>query len=284
MSFRFDQFSKCAFSEMKSITRYKYIRSLSVAAAMVALAASWAPNAEAAPGIYENIPNPATNETIAWKTRLALATNMTAALENDTGSSNQTASSSTVASAVGHTNAPNTLDDHYRLVIGDQLSFQIIEDKDDPAHLTVTDSGDLQIPYLGRYPATGKTCKELAEALKVELEKKYYKQATVIIAVDLKPRSRGKIYLVGAITAPGPQELSSDETLTVSKAILRAGGLTGFADGKDVKITRSSGTGSGGEKSFVVNVTEIYVKGKTENDLSLQPGDLIFVPERMIRF
>jgi polysaccharide export outer membrane protein len=247
---------------------------------LIALVGSWALNAHAGAGIYENFPNPATNETIKY----AVVTNMAAAVENAAGSSNHVASSSLTASAAGHTNVPNMLDDHYRLVIGDQLSFQIIEDKDDPVHLTVTDSGDLQIPYLGRYPATGKTCKELAEALKMELEKKYYKQATVIIAVDLKPRSRGKIYLVGAITAPGPQELSSDETLTVSKAILRAGGLTGFADGKDVKITRSNGTAAGGEKSFIVNVTEIYEKGKTENDLPLQPGDLIFVPERMIRF
>ena len=77
----------------------------------------------------------------------------------------------------------------------------------------VTDSGDVQLPYIGRYPAVGKTCKELALALKTELEKDYYKQATVIVAVDSKPRSRGKIYLTGAIGAPGPQDISSDVRL-----------------------------------------------------------------------
>ena len=182
------------------------------------------------------------------------------------------------------TNAFNVLDDQYRLVMGDQLSFQIIEDRDDPVHLVVTDSGDLQVPYIGRYPAIGKTCKELAQALKVELEKDYYKQATVVIAVDAKPRSRGKIYIVGAVGAPGPQEISSDETLTASKAILRAGGLTGFANGKNVKVTRSTGDGSNDEKTFIVNVSQVFEKGKTEDDLVLQPGDLIYIPERMIRF
>jgi protein involved in polysaccharide export with SLBB domain len=183
-----------------------------------------------------------------------------------------------------YTNAANMLDDKYRLAIGDQLSFQIIEDEDDPVHLVVTDSGDLQVPYIGRYPAVGKTCKELALALKVELEKEYYKQATVIIAVDLKPESRGKIYLVGAVRDPGPEDISSDEALTVSKAILRAGGFTDYADQKNVKVTRSTGTGHGDEKTFIVNVSQIFEKGNNEDDLTLQPGDLIFVPERMIRF
>lgn len=178
----------------------------------------------------------------------------------------------------------NVLDDKYRMTIGDQLSFQIIEDEEDPKLLTVTDSGDLQVPYIGRFPAVGKTCKELAAALKIELEKEYYIQATVIVAVDSKPRSRGKIYLVGAIRAPGPQDISSDEQLTVSKAILRAGGFGEFADQKNVRITRGSGTGPDDKQSFLVNVAHIFEKGKTEEDLVLKPGDLIFIPERMIRF
>ncbi len=191
---------------------------------------------------------------------------------------------STTTGVTGETNQLNVLDDKYRLAIGDTLSFKIIEDEDDPKILVVTDSGDLEVPYIGRYPAVGKTCKELAQQLKVELEKEYYIRATVVVAVDSKPKSRGKIYIVGAINSPGPLDISGDETLTVSKAILRAGGLTTFANGKEVRVTRSSGPHPNDEKTFTVNVTEIFEQGKTENDLPLQPGDLIFVPERMIRF
>ena len=189
------------------------------------------------------------------------------------------------ADATGsHTNLVNVLDDKYRLQIGDQVSFQIIEDEEDPKGLVVTDSGDLQVPYIGRFAAVGKTCKELAAALKVQLEKDYYKQATVVVAVDLKPRSRGKVYLVGAIRAPGAEEISSDETLTVSKAILRAGGFAEFANQKEVHVTRDTGPGATDKTNIVVNVAQIFEKGKTENDVVLRPGDLIFVPERLIRF
>jgi protein involved in polysaccharide export with SLBB domain len=199
-------------------------------------------------------------------------------------------SQSTNTSVLNSANAFDVLDDKYRLAIGDQLSFRILEDEADPDSaeapktLTVTDSGDVQIPYIGRYPAVGKTCKELALALKTELEKNYYYHATVVIAVDSKPRSRGKIYLVGAIRTAGPQDISSDEDLTLSRAVLRAGGFTDFADGKKVTVTRGTGVGADGKKTFTVNVTQVLEKGKTEKDLPLLPGDLIFVPERMIRF
>jgi hypothetical protein len=33
-----------------------------------------------------------------------------------------------------------------------------------------------------------------------------------------------------------------------------------------------------------VDVGQIFDKGRTETDLPLQPGDLIYVPERLIRF
>ena len=202
----------------------------------------------------------------------------------DASPTNAIITTNSVAVTLNSSNAFNVLDDKYRLSIGDQLSFQIIEDEDDPKAITVTDSGDVQVPYIGRYPAVGKTCKQLALALKTELEKDYYKQATVVIAVDSKPRSRGKIYLVGAIHAPGPQEIASDESLTVSKAIVRAGSFTDFADEKNVRITRSTGSGPDDKQIITVNVARIIEKSDTQNDLVLQPGDLIFVPERMIRF
>ena len=182
------------------------------------------------------------------------------------------------------TNSMDASDDQYRLAIGDRISFRIEEDENDPMPLTVRDSGDVEVPYIGHYPAVGKTCKELAQALKVELEKSYYYRATVIISVDLMTKSRGKVYLVGPVRMPGPEDIPSDEVLTLSKAILRAGGFTDFADQHHVKITRQGGTGEINKETLVVDVGEIFDKGKTENDVPLKPGDLIYIPERMIRF
>jgi protein involved in polysaccharide export with SLBB domain len=191
---------------------------------------------------------------------------------------------STNVSPAGFTNSMDALDDKHTLAIGDRLSFRIVEDEEEPRPLVVTDSGDLEVPYLGRFPAENRTCKQLARELKAALEKEYYYQATVIIAVDSMAKSRGKVYLVGPVRMPGPQELPSDEVLTLSKAILRAGGFTDFADKHNVKITRQGGAGESDKVTLVVDVGQIFDKGKIENDVALKPGDLIYIPERMIRF
>ena len=191
---------------------------------------------------------------------------------------------STNVSSAGMTNSMDALDDKHTLAIGDVLSFRIVEDEEEPRPLVVTDSGDLEVPYLGRFPAENRTCKQLARELKAALEKEYYYQATVIVAVNSMARSRGKVYLVGPVRMPGPQELPSDEVLTLSKAILRAGGFTDFADRHNVKITRQESAGKSDKVTLVVDVGQIFDKGKTEKDVALKPGDLIYIPERMIRF
>ena len=192
--------------------------------------------------------------------------------------------STTNRSAPISPSAMDSLDDKYRLAIGDRLSFRIVEDEEEPKALFVTDSGDLETPYIGRYPVVGRTCKELARALKVEFEKEYYYQATVIVAVDVMTKSRGKVYLVGPVRSPGPQDVPSDEVLTLSKAILRAGGFTDYADKRNVKVTRKGATAGSREQTFTVNVENILEKGKRESDLPLQADDLIYIPERLIRF
>jgi protein involved in polysaccharide export with SLBB domain len=200
---------------------------------------------------------------------------------NADGSISQGATNS---SGTGVAKSMAALDDKYRLAIGDRLSYRIVEDEEDPKPLSVTDSGDLEFPYIGRFPAVGKTCKDLARELKAELEKEYYYQATVIIAVDFMTRSRGKVYLVGPVRSPGPQDVPSDEALTLSKAILRAGGFSDYADRKNVKVTRKSTIAGAEDETFTVNVEEILEKSRTDSDLPLQAGDLIYIPERLIRF
>ena len=75
-----------------------------------------------------------------------------------------------------------------------------------------------------------------------------------------------------------------DEDFSVSRAILKAGGFSDFADRKHVKITRKKSPTDRDNQVIIVDVTEIWEKGKTEKDVKLEPGDLLFIPARLVNF
>lgn len=174
-------------------------------------------------------------------------------------------------------------DDKYKLRVGDRVAFQILEDRDAPKSLVVADSGELDIPYIGRVAAAKKTCKQLAAELKPQLEKEYYYRATVILALDAANKFLGRVYVWGQVRNQGPMDVAVGENLTVGKAILRAGGFADFANRKRVKVVRG-GIESATKQTFELNLVEILEDGRTEKDLPLQPDDFVIVPSRLINF
>lgn len=182
------------------------------------------------------------------------------------------------SSTVMRTNSMSVLDDKKRLGSNDFVSFRVVEDRDNVSQaLRVNDNGELEVPYIGLVPAQGRTCKELAYAIKAALEKEYYYHATVILAVDrISEKSRGRVYVYGAVKGQGPQEIPPDETYTVSKAIIRAGGFGDFADKRKVKVTRKNG------QDVTVDLKRIIEQGRSDEDVVVQPDDQIYVPQRLI--
>lgn len=181
-------------------------------------------------------------------------------------------------STVMRTNSMAVLDDKKRLGSNDYVSFRVVEDRDNESQrLRVNDSGDLEVPYIGLIPAAGRTCRDLAFSIKAALEREYYYHATVIIAVDhVSEKARGRIYVYGCVKGQGPQEIPADESYTVSKAVIRAGGFSDFANKRKVKLTRKGG------KDYVVDLKRVIEEGHTEEDVVLQPDDQIYVPQRLI--
>jgi protein involved in polysaccharide export with SLBB domain len=183
-------------------------------------------------------------------------------------------------STVMRTNSMTVLDDKTRLGSNDFVSFRVVEDRDNESqHLRVNDNGELEVPYIGLVPASGRTCRELAYSVKSLLEREYYYHATVIIALDrVSEKSRGKVYVYGNVKGQGPQEIPADEIYTVSKAIIRAGGFGDFANKRKVRVTRKNG------KNYIVDLKRVIEEGHTDEDVVLEPDDQIQVPQRAINF
>jgi protein involved in polysaccharide export with SLBB domain len=187
------------------------------------------------------------------------------------------------AAAVAETNSMEVLDVKRGLSVGDRISYRVVEDRKDPKQLVVTDSGEIEVPLIGRIYAAGKNCRQLAYDIKKQLEKDYYNRATVIIGVDIvaPPSSRGTVYIMGQVRSQGALELPPNERLTISKAILRVGGFAEYANQRKVKLVRKKEGNS--TDTMIIDVEEI-LKGNMQGDVTLVPEDLIVVPQRMINF
>jgi protein involved in polysaccharide export with SLBB domain len=175
-----------------------------------------------------------------------------------------------------------TLDDKHILREGDQISFQIIEDRDPAINLVVTASGEVEFPYVGRVGCAGKTCKQLAEELKVPLEAEFYYRATVVIGLNAVSKTRGRVYIWGEVRKQGPVDIPADEKFTVGKAIMQAGGFADFANKRKVKLVQTAKDGT--KTTRELDLVDILEKGKTDQDLPVKEDDFIIVPSRLINF
>jgi len=89
---------------------------------------------------------------------------------------------------------------------------------------------------------------------------------------------RAQIYLLGEVLQPGSVALSPGPNATVARLILDRGGITEFANAGKVQIQRTAPDGS--KKTMVVDVARILKKGTFEDDVPLQDGDVVIVPEK----
>jgi protein involved in polysaccharide export with SLBB domain len=192
-------------------------------------------------------------------------------------------STSDAAAVVGTTTSMDVLDSSRRLGPGDRLSYRVVEERRQPVGMMVADGGEVEVPLIGRVRATGRTCKELAQAIKPLLEREYFYKATVIIGLDaVSAKARGRVYLSGQIKQQGPIDIPPDERFTLSKAILKAGGFADFANHKKVKLIRKNADGS--SQTSIIDLDMVTVRGQLDKDPELQPDDTIIVPEKFVNF
>jgi len=192
------------------------------------------------------------------------------------------------------------LDDKITIEPGDTISFRVIEDRDQAIPLVVTDTGEVNFPYINRVKVQGKTCHQVAMEVKKLLEVDYYKRATVIVGLDVilgedKGKAKDLAWVVGEVRQVGPFELQKSQPMTVSQIILRAGGFGDFADKRKIKVLHRDpkATETPGDNQYldsdnvknaqIVDVQSVY-DGKSNVDPVVKPGDYIIVPKEWVHF
>ena len=103
-----------------------------------------------------------------------------------------------------------------------------------------------------------------------------------VIIVGSREEMGGRYSVLGAVNQPGLYTIE-EEDLTVSDAILLAGGFTDVARESRVKLTRGI-EGSEESEIYYINVRRILEDGIRSEDMLVKPDDIINVSERIIVF
>jgi polysaccharide export outer membrane protein len=198
-----------------------------------------------------------------------------------------------IARSAAVLNSMDVLDDTQIIESGDIISMRVVEDRGTPQQMRVGATGEVTAPHIGLVKASGRTCRQLAFEVKRRLELNYYNSATVVVSIDLKrqddPNARIRtdtrdidfFTVYGQVLRQGKYELPQDEDITISQAILRAGGFAQFANPQKVKLVRKTNSGS---KTILVNLDSIMRQGNLEYDVYIRNNDVLIVDEKKVNF
>jgi polysaccharide biosynthesis/export protein len=170
----------------------------------------------------------------------------------------------------------------YRLTNTDRLRIVVFGEPDLSTLSRIDARGNVNLYLVGDVHVAGCTIYEAQQIIESAYrDGRYLRAPQVTVSVeDYAPRV---VTVDGQVKSPGPISLPTESTLTVYQAVIRAGGFTDIAKGSAVSITRILPNGT--KKVYTVDVDGL-IRGRdrgrgTDDTLLLEPGDIIYVPERL---
>ena len=135
----------------------------------------------------------------------------------------------------------------------------------------VTEDGTMFYPYVGIISVAGKTAREVRAILAQRLAKVIEKVQIDVRVISYRSK---RVYLVGEVNRPGQQPIT-DIPMNILEAVNLAGGFTKDADHSQVLLTRDDTT-------WRVDLQSLYEEGAVAQNVQLQPGDIVNVPDRSL--
>jgi polysaccharide export outer membrane protein len=168
----------------------------------------------------------------------------------------------------------------YVLTITDRVHLEVVGEADLASTQRIDGHGNVNLVYVGEVHLAGLTIAQAQEAVqKAYVDGRYLKHPQVTI--DVEEYASRSVSIQGAVKNPGRFELPAESTMSVVELVTKAGGFTDIGKGSDVRITHANGG----------NVQHVDVQGiitgkspvkADDESLILQPGDIVYVPEKII--
>jgi len=178
---------------------------------------------------------------------------------------------STSASSVAKASAPQApADADYKIGPQDLLRVDVWKEPDISRTIPVRPDGKISLPLLNDVQAAGLTSMQLAGVIREGLTKYITSPQVTVTVTEINSR---RVYCTGEVLKPGA--LSLLPNMTALQAISSCGGFTQFAKVKGIYILRVEG---GKQIQHPFNYKDVVKGKKPEDNILLQPGDVIVVP------
>ena len=170
----------------------------------------------------------------------------------------------------------------YVLVEMDVISIQVFGEEDLSKVQRIDGSGNIRMGLIGTVSVAGLTLREAESQLEESfVSGRYLRDPQVSISVE--EYAPQYVSVLGQVDKPGRVLLEKEaNSMRLVDAISAVGGFTGIAKSDAVRITRMETNGT--EQTVNINATSL-INGESGDApaefIHLQPGDVVFVPERL---
>jgi polysaccharide export outer membrane protein len=137
--------------------------------------------------------------------------------------------------------------------------------------VAVRPDGRITLPLIGDIVAAGVTPAALREQIQTAASKYLTDPNVTVIVRQINSR---KVFITGQIGQPGSYPLTGPRT--VMQLISLAGGLTQYAKAQEISILRQE---QGRTRALNFNYKDVALGKNVQQNIQLQPGDTIVVPE-----
>jgi len=165
--------------------------------------------------------------------------------------------------------APASVEE-YKIGAQDVLRIDVWKEVELTRTVPVRPDGKISLPLLNDVQAAGLTPSELSKVITEGL-KKFINSPQVTVTVN-EINSR-RVYVTGEVAHAGAFPLLPN--MTVLQALSSSGGFTQFAKTKGIYVLRNE---DGKQVKHPFNYKEVLAGRKQEENIALQPGDVIVVP------
>jgi polysaccharide export outer membrane protein len=178
--------------------------------------------------------------------------------------------------------APPVVQPSYQIGPQDELKITVFDAEELTGSYRVDGDGFISFPLLGRIAVGGATLGETQEKLRTMLSKDYIKNPQ--IRVDVAEYKSQSIIVSGEVRAPA--EIRVTGAMTLLRALAQAGSPLSSAS-SELSIARQKKGASGApaaENAEVIRINWRDLQTGKVNDVTLQDGDIIFVPKAQTFF